>query len=174
MNDRRPRNRFSEAILTNATVPVEAAGRAKQPGVVEALDYGYPDPPACVVGTWGDQGEGVVEMHDIGLRALQQGSQFPTAIPRPDGPKREGGFLQQTVFVDFSIPTPVLVDYVACFEEQLFLPADHLVLAAWKLVLVMNKQYPQPLGSSRGVPCRSRQIAHFDLLCPCGVGEARR
>jgi len=174
MNHSRPRNRFSEAILTDAAVPVEAGGRAKQPGVVEGLDYGYPDSPACVVGGWGDQGEGVVEMHDIGLRALQQGFQFLTAIPRPYGPKRQSGSPQQAVFVDFSIPAPVLGKYVACFEKQVLLPVDHLVLATWMLILAMDKHYPQPLGSSRGFPCRRRQIAHFDLPCPFGVAEGRR
>jgi hypothetical protein len=174
MNHSRPRNRFPEAILTNAAVPVEAAARAKQPGVVEALDDGYSDSPACVVGGRGDQGEGVVEMHDMGLRPLQQGSQFPTAIPRPDGPKREGSFLHQTVLVDFSIPAPVLGDHMACFEEQLFLPLDHLVFATWILILVMDKQYPQRLRSWRGFSYRRTQIAHFDLPCPSGVCETQR
>src|SRR5882757_2087717 len=95
---------------------------------------------ASVVGSWGDQRKGVVEMSDVGFLAPQQRAQAGNAVPSPERSHGHLGLTQNSIIDDFTVMPRIFLDFMARGPQQPALAENNFVLTPRVTVAVVHQK----------------------------------
>ena len=133
-----PRDRLAETVLANAALAEQHGIYTQQAVVVQGLHHRDPRPCRRVVGGRRDQGEGVVEMRQVGPYPSEQGAKLTGHGPPPHGAggKRKRVHVANRVIMQGK-PRHAMPPG---FKQRRF-GAEHLIFAARSLVVVVDQDY---------------------------------
>ena len=97
---------------------------------MQRLNDGHSFLLAGVVGSWGDQWKGVMEMSQVGPFAPQQRAQSANAIGGPERSGRQLDLARYSIFRDFSVVLFVFQNLVTGGPQQLTLSEKNFVFPA--------------------------------------------
>ena len=159
------------AILADFSVAKELRTGTQKAKIMKCLHYGNTSFAAGAVYGWRNHDEGVVNMHDIGIFADEEGAEITMRVTSPYGPHHECGPADDGEFFDLMVAAAVGNYRVPhMFQEPPFLFEDS-VFAARLLIGVMNEDDFHGRVSSQMLLGKSpggRYEAHIPSMLFCG------
>jgi hypothetical protein len=134
MEDSRPREHLSQAILADVGVAMKSRCGTNEPRVVQRLNHWYSHLLAGGVHSWRDKGECIVEMRHLGFLEFQQVSHLSRAVPSPYCAETQSGPVPDAINTNFVIGTYIFHNLMTLGSQQISFAGKHFILATVLLV----------------------------------------